>query len=86
MTLRGARRVLVIEDDTETADQLKSCLERAGYDVEVASDGAEGLTRALDAAYTVMIVDRLMPCLDGLKVIRRVREQGKATPALAELE
>ena len=82
VTLRGARRVLVIEDDKETAEQLKSCLERAGYDVDVASDGAEGLTRALDAAYTVMIVDRLMPRLDGLKVIRRVREQGKGTPAL----
>ena len=82
MTLRGARRVLVVEDDKETADQLKSCLERTGYNVDVASDGEEGLARALDAAYAVMIVDRLMPRLDGLQVIRRVREQGKGTPAL----
>ena len=82
MTLRGARRVLVIDDDEETADRLKSCLERHGYNVDVASDGEEGLACALDVAYAVLIVDRLMPRLDGLKVIRRLREKGAGTPAL----
>ena len=82
MTLRGARRVLVIDDDEETADRLKSCLERHGYNVDVASDGEEGLACALDVAYAVLIVDRLMPRLDGIKVIRRLREQGVRTPVL----
>jgi two-component system OmpR family response regulator len=82
VTLRGARRVLVLEDDKETDDQLKSCLQRGGYNVDVASDGEEGLARALAAAYTVMIVDRLIPSLDGIKVIRRVREEAVATPVL----
>jgi two-component system OmpR family response regulator len=82
VTLRGARRVLVIEDDKETGDQLKSCLERNGYDVDVASNGEEGVARALDAIYAVMIVDRLMPSLDGIKVIRRLRDQGVGTPVL----
>ena len=82
MTLRGVRRVLVIEDDKEASDQLKSCLERNGYNVDVASNGEEGIARALYAIYAVMIVDRLMPRLDGIKVIRRLRDQGVATPVL----
>lgn len=82
MTPRDARRVLVLEDDEETAYQLKSCLQHGGYNVDVASDGEEGLTRALGATYTVMIVDRLMPRMDGIKVIRRVREEAVATPVL----
>lgn len=82
MTLRSAWRVLVIEDDEETADQLKSCLQRNGYDVDVAADGEEGLARALNTAYSVMIVDRMMPRLDGINVIRRLREQGAGTPVL----
>lgn len=80
--LRSARRVLVIEDDEETADQLKSCLQRNGYDVDVAADGEEGLARALNLAYSVMILDRLIPRLDGINVIRRLREQGVGTPVL----
>ena len=82
MTLRSAWRVLVIEDDEETADQLKSCLQRNGYDVDVAANGEEGLARALNAAYSVMIVDRMMPRLDVINVIRRLREQGAGTPVL----
>jgi len=82
MTAPCARRVLVIEDDLETAAQLADCLVRSGYSVDLATDGDEGLERALDPNYAVMTVDRLLPALDGIEIIRRLREKGITTPAL----
>lgn len=82
MTARGARRVLVIEDDSETAEQLRDCLESNGYSVDVAADGENGLNRAVAETYVVMTVDRLLPHLDGLEIIRQLRQQGIGTPAL----
>jgi two-component system OmpR family response regulator len=82
VTACSARRVLVIEDDAETAEQLADCLRVSGYCVDLAADGDEGLSRALAAEYVVMTVDRLLPRLDGIEVIRRLREQGIVTPAL----
>jgi two-component system, OmpR family, response regulator len=78
----GARRVLVVEDDTETAEQLVDCLEANGYDVDLARDGEDALTRALSSDYVVMTVDRMLPRLDGLEIIRRLRVNGVVTPAL----
>ena len=78
----GAWRVLVIEDDAETADQLAECLRTSGYAVDVAGDGEEALCRAATTVYAVITVDRMLPRIDGLDVIRRLREQGIATPAL----
>ena len=69
----GARRVLVIEDDAETAEQLVECLQTSGYQVDLAADGEEGLRRALAADYVVMTVDRMLPRVDGIEVIRRLR-------------
>ncbi len=80
--MRTARRVLVIEDDTEAAGQLVDCLSASGYGVDVAADGDGGLRRALTANYSVMTVDRLLPYMDGLEIIRRLRAEGVATPAL----
>ena len=82
MTARTLRRVLVIEDDCETAEQVADCLASNGYNVDRAADGEEGLSRALEVAYVVMTVDRLLPGLDGLEVIRQLRERAIATPAL----
>jgi two-component system OmpR family response regulator len=78
----SARRILVLEDDAETAEQLVDCLGASGYDVDLATDGEEGLSRALAADYVVMTVDRMLPCIDGIEVIRRLRENGIVTPAL----
>jgi two-component system, OmpR family, response regulator len=80
--VQAARRILVIEDDTETAGQLADCLSASGYGVDVAADGEIGLRRALTGDYAVITVDRLLPCIDGLEVIRRLRAAGVATPAL----
>src|SRR5215469_12081404 len=77
-----ARHVLVIEDDAETAEQLVDCLKTSGYRVDLAADGEEGLRLALAIDYVVMTVDRMLPRIDGLEVIRRLRENGVVTPAL----
>jgi len=77
-----ARHVLVIEDDAETADQLVDSLKSNGYDVDLAVDGEDGLRRALAADHVVMTVDRMLPHIDGIEIIRRLREKGILTPAL----
>jgi len=79
---RSARHVLVIEDDAETAEQLADALQTNGYRVDLAVDGEDGLRRGLVGDYVVMTVDRMLPNLDGIKVIRRLREKGILTPAL----
>src|SRR6516164_711791 len=77
-----ARHVLVIEDDAETAEQLLDCLRASGYEVDLAVDGGDGLRRGLAGDYVVMTVDRMVPRIDGIEVIRRLREKGIVTPAL----
>ncbi len=78
----GVRRVLVIEDDAETAEQLVDCLQTNGYQVDLAVDGEQGLRLGSAADYAVMTVDRMLPRIDGITVIRRLREDGISTPAL----
>ena len=78
----GARHILVIEDDAETAEQLIDCLQTSGYSVDLAADGENGLKRARSADYVVMTVDRMLPGIDGIEVIRRLRDEGVMTPAL----
>ena len=79
---RSERRVLVIEDDIETAEQVADSLRTNTYSVDLAADGEDALNRALTSDYLVMTVDRLLPRIDGLEVIRRLRERGIWTPAL----
>ena len=78
----GARLILVIEDDAETAEQLVDCLQTSGFSVDLAADGEDGLERARSADYVVMTVDRMLPRIDGIEVIRRLRDEGVMTPAL----
>src|SRR5256884_5572300 len=78
----GRRRILVIEDDPETAGQLVDFLSTRGYQVDLASDGNDGLKRGSSADYAVLTIDRMLPDIDGLAVIRRLREGGVVTPAL----
>jgi two-component system, OmpR family, response regulator len=79
---RGARRVLVVEDDPETAEQLVDCLRSNAYAVDLASDGEAGLNLSRATSYAVMTIDRMLPYLDGLEIIRRLRQEGVTTPAL----
>ena len=81
--MAGARgRILVVEDDPTTAEQLADSLATEGYQVDLAADGnaALGLGRSTD--YVVMTIDRILPGLDGITVIRQLREDGIVTPAL----
>jgi two-component system OmpR family response regulator len=81
--MTGARRrILVIEDDQETAEQLVDFLETRGYDADLAVDGNDGLRLAQSAPYAVIVIDRMLPGLDGIALIRRLREAGTVTPAL----
>ena len=81
--MNGARRrILVVEDDQETAGQLVDALGASGYEVDLACDGDDGLRRGRAASYAVMTIDRMLPGVDGLAVIRRLREEGIVTPTL----
>ena len=62
-----ARRILVIEDDAETAEQLVDYPQTNGYKVDLAINGEDGLNRARGADYVVMTVDRMLPRIDGSK-------------------
>jgi two-component system, OmpR family, response regulator len=78
----GSRRILVVEDDSETAEQLVDSLVTSGYEVDLAVDGADGLSRGRSSEYAVITIDRLLPGMDGIDVIRALREAGVVTPAL----
>ncbi len=78
----GRRHVLVIEDDSETAEQLVEFLATNGYEVDLAINGNEGLSRGRTGEYAVMTVDRMLPEMDGIAIIRQLREEGVFTPAL----
>ena len=75
-------RILVIEDDAETAAYLKSGLDEDGHAVSSALNGREGLFLAMTEDFDLLIVDRMLPKLDGLTVIGTLRSKGIETPAL----
>src|SRR6201992_3298670 len=75
-------RVLVVEDEITLRDSLKERLSDAGFTVDTASDGEEGLFAALEFPLDVAVVDLGLPKLSGLEVIRRVRAQQKSFPIL----
>jgi len=76
------RRVLVVEDDQEMAGQMADCLVEGGYEVDLAASGPEAFERGRSGDYAVMTVDRMLPGLDGLEVVRQLRSNGIGTPAL----
>jgi len=75
-------RVLVIEDDKETAQFLQKSMRESGHFAELAYDGECGLDRARDGGFDVLIVDRMLPRLDGLSIIKTLRTEGIHTPVL----
>lgn len=75
-------RVLVVEDDRETALFLQKALKESGHSAMLAHDGEEGLAAARESDFDVLIVDRMLPRLDGLSVVRQLRGEGNRTPVL----
>ena len=76
------RRILVVEDDPETAGQLVDALTTSGYRVDLAASGTEALTRGAAGDYAVITIDRMLPDIDGISVMRQLRDDGIAAPVL----
>jgi two-component system, OmpR family, response regulator len=77
-----AMRILVIEDDRDAASWLVKGLKESGHVVDLAGDGELGLSYALEAVHDVFIIDRMLPKLDGLTIIQKIRAEGIKTPVL----
>ncbi len=75
-------RVLVVEDEPSIAGFVRQGLSEAGYAVDVARDGQEGLEYGLAAEYDVIVLDLMLPRLDGLQLLGRLRVQGSKAPVL----
>ncbi len=75
-------RVLIVEDDKETLDFIAQGLSESGHVADRAADGKEGLFLALEGQYDALVVDRMLPGLDGLSIIQTLRAEGKTTPIL----
>ncbi|MBK5962993.1 DNA-binding response regulator [Thiocystis minor] len=75
-------RILLIEDDRKLADYLRKALVEVGFAVDHLVDGREGLLTAASLDYDILIVDRMLPGLDGLGIVRTLRAAGNRTPVL----
>src|SRR3979490_1505420 len=75
-------KVLLIEDDSETAEEISAELADRGFEVEWSANGIEGLDKARSLRPDAMIVDRLLPGMDGLSVIETLRNEQVRTPVL----
>ncbi|HKU51858.1 MAG TPA: response regulator, partial [Nitrospira sp.] len=75
-------RILVIEDDADLAQFISKGLKEERYAVDLAADGEEGLALAVANPYDLLIVDIMLPKLDGLTVCRRLRSAGNQVPVL----
>ena len=75
-------RALVIEDDAEVSTYISKGLREQGFTVDTALDGKEGLGLASTENYDIMIIDRMLPTLDGLSIVKSVRAAGNNTPII----
>src|SRR6266404_2208916 len=77
-----AMKILVVEDDRETASYLVKGLSESGYTVDRAGDGRDGLFLATSGAYDAIVLDRMLPSMDGLALLGALRAAEISTPAL----
>jgi two-component system copper resistance phosphate regulon response regulator CusR len=75
-------KILIVEDEPKTGTYLKLGLTQAGFNVHVAEDGWDGLDQALNEDYDLVVLDVMLPGIDGWEVIRRLRLEKKALPVL----
>jgi len=75
-------KILIVEDEVKTGDYLKQGLSEAGFVVDLARDGMDGLHLALSEAYDLVILDVMLPTLDGWQVLEALRRAGKDVPVL----
>ena len=79
-----AARVLLVEDDQETADEVAAAFGEAGYQVTLVGDGPQGLALASGKAFDLVVLDHLLPGLDGLSLVAALRQAGVTTPGAAD--
>lgn len=77
-----SKKILVVEDDATTADYVAKGFEQNGYVVDVTSDGRDGLFHATDGNYAAIVLDRMLPGMDGLAVLGAIRAAGIDTPVI----
>lgn len=75
-------RILIVEDDTETNSFITRGMTELGHHVVTSMDGRDGLFRATEGGFDAMVVDRMLPGLDGLSLVRALRAAGNTTPVL----
>jgi two-component system OmpR family response regulator len=80
--MKNKMKILIIEDDRAASDYLAKALNEKGHITDQVDDGMEGLMRANTEPYDALIIDRMLPSLDGLSIIETLRKAGKDTPAM----
>jgi len=75
-------KILIVEDEQKTGDYLQQGLSEAGFTVDLMRDGLDGLHQALTEDYDLLVLDVMLPGLDGWEVLRQVRQEGKQMPVL----
>ena len=82
MSSIGTARILVVDDEEHLADGIRESLQEEGYDTAVAHNGVEGLEKALAEKFDLILLDVMMPHMDGLKTCEELRRKGLQTPVL----
>ncbi|HYP77134.1 MAG TPA: response regulator transcription factor [Polyangiaceae bacterium] len=82
MAVNGKRHILVVEDDPSITLGLQMNLEAEGYEVSIATDGEDGLARAVSANVDLVILDVMLPKMNGLEVVKAIRSQGNHVPVV----
>lgn len=80
--LATGMKVLIVEDDAEASNYLAKALRESGHVVDQAFDGAQGLSRARSERYDALVLDRMLPSLDGLTLLETLRGAGDQTPTI----
>lgn len=75
-------RLLLVDDERKLADTLAKILKKHGYETDVSYDGESGLDNALSGIYDVIILDRMLPGMNGIEVVKEIREEGIKTPVI----
>ncbi len=75
-------RILLVEDELSIARNLKDVLEKSGYSVALSTDGEDGLDKALSEEFDLLILDIMLPKMDGLSLLKKIRKEKNRTPVL----